>query len=284
MEANEQQNDLDPKTDWVFKLIFTEDGERSKKALLSFLNAMLESKYGKITRADIMDSELTKKSNESNTYHLDILIKTDNNLFINLEMQNFPKKYFIWRSQSYLFEMMRRMVFFDSPDELAEKERNSNFAVSLSVCNFKLKEREKQKIIPENAFMDFVYLEIPRIIAYTRDKRLEDLSKKELWCRFLAYSQEDKTDGTLGKLANLDEGIEMAQKTMVKVTQREREIARELAEFNYNLLLKCERAEGRDEQRELDRKEIAEAKAETEKVKAELEKLRAELEELKKNS
>ncbi len=94
MEANEKNYDLDPKTDWVFKLIFTEDGERSKIALLSFLNAVLEEKYGRIQSADILDSELTKTATQSNTYHLDILIRTDNNLLINLEMQNFPKKYF----------------------------------------------------------------------------------------------------------------------------------------------------------------------------------------------
>ncbi len=132
--------------------------------------------------------------------------------------------------------------------------------------------------------MDFIYLEIPEIIAYTKNKRLEELSKKELWCRFLAYSQEDKTDGTLEKLSSLDEGIQMAQNTMVKVTQREREAARYLAEYKYNLILKCERAE----QRDLDQKEINElkselelSKAETYKIKEENARLRAELEVLK---
>ncbi len=33
MDEKLKINDLDPKTDWVFKLIFTEDGKRSKKAL-----------------------------------------------------------------------------------------------------------------------------------------------------------------------------------------------------------------------------------------------------------
>ncbi|MEL3907865.1 MAG: PD-(D/E)XK nuclease family transposase, partial [Treponemataceae bacterium] len=33
-------NLLDPKTDWVFKLMFTK-GEKGNKALISFLNAFL---------------------------------------------------------------------------------------------------------------------------------------------------------------------------------------------------------------------------------------------------
>ncbi len=274
---DEKQNDLDPKTDWVFKLIFTEDGERSKKALLSFLNAMLEKKYGHIQSADILDSELTKTAQQANTYHLDILIRTDNNLLINLEMQNFSKKYFIKRSQVYIFEIMRRMIFFDNLNDENSEESNPEFAISLSVCNFKLKPKEKKRIIPKNVFMEFIYLEIPEIIAYTKNKSLEELSKKELWCRFLAYNQNDKNNGTIQKLCDLDEGIQMAEKTMVKVTQREREIARELAEFKYRLTIKYER----EEQRELDQKEIDEAKAETEKFKAENAKLRAELEALK---
>ncbi len=266
MEVNEKNYDLDPKTDWVFKLIFTEDGERSKKALLSFLNAMLEEKYGHIQSADILDSELTKTTKESRNYHLDILIRTDNNLLINLEMQNFSKKYFIKRSQVYIFEIMRRMIFFDNLNDANSEESNPEFAISLSVCNFKLKASEKKRIIPENVFMEFIYLEIPEIIAYTKNKSLEELSKKELWCRFLAYSQKDKTDGTLEKLSNLDEGIQMAQKTMVKVTQRDREIARELAEFKYRLTIKYER----EEERELAQKEIDEANQKAYKAKAEL--------------
>ncbi len=209
MDEKLKINDLDPKTDWVFKLIFTEDGERSKKALLSFLNAMLEEKYGHIQSADILDSELTKTTTQANTYHLDILIRTDNNLLVNLEMQNFPKKYFIKRSQVYIFEIMRRMIFFDSLNDASSEEANPEFAISLSVCNFKLKMREKKRIIPKNVFMEFIY-------------------------------------------------IQMAQKTMVKVTQREREIARELAEFKYRLTIKYER----EEERELAQKEIDMAKAE----------------------
>ncbi len=243
----EQINDLDPKTDWVFKRIFTEEGEKSNIALLSFLNAMLEDKYGKITTADIMDSELTKMTKNAKTYHLDILVKTDNKLLINIEMQNFPKKYFIKRSQIYIFEIMRQMIFFDSAEKISNEEASQECAISLSVCNFNLKESEKRQIIRKNAFMDYIYLEIPKIIAYTKLKSLDKLSKKELWCRFLAYNQKDKDNGTIKELCNLDEGIKMAQQTIVKVTKREREIARELAEFKYKLTLKYEREEGHSE-------------------------------------
>ncbi len=179
------------------------------------------------------------------------------------------------------------MIFFDSLNDTNSEEANPEFAISLSVCNFKLNPNEKKRIIPKNVFMEFMYLEIPEIIAYTKDKSLEELSKKELWCRFLAYNQKDKNNGTIQRLCDLDEGIQMAQKTMVKVTQRDREIARELAEFKYRLTIKYER----EEERELAKKEIAEANKRADNAEAEIEhfkeenaKLKAELEKLKNNS
>ena len=36
---------LNPKTDWVFKLMFSK-GEEGNKALISFLNAFLKETYG----------------------------------------------------------------------------------------------------------------------------------------------------------------------------------------------------------------------------------------------
>ena len=81
-----KSNILNPKTDWVFKLMFSK-GEEGNKALISFLNAFLEETYGTIRKADILNTELTRETPTGETYHLDFLIKTDNGLIVNLEMQ-----------------------------------------------------------------------------------------------------------------------------------------------------------------------------------------------------
>ncbi|MGI5087900.1 PD-(D/E)XK nuclease family transposase, partial [Treponema denticola] len=52
-----EQTILNPKTDWVFKLMFSK-GEEGNKALISFLNAFLEDSYGKINKAEIINTEL----------------------------------------------------------------------------------------------------------------------------------------------------------------------------------------------------------------------------------
>ncbi|MGI5088397.1 PD-(D/E)XK nuclease family transposase, partial [Treponema denticola] len=54
---NDEQTILNPKTDWVFKLMFSK-GEEGNKALISFLNAFLEDSYGKINKAEIINTEL----------------------------------------------------------------------------------------------------------------------------------------------------------------------------------------------------------------------------------
>ena len=45
---NMKQEILNPKTDWVFKLMFSK-GEQGNKALISFLNAFLETDRHKLT-------------------------------------------------------------------------------------------------------------------------------------------------------------------------------------------------------------------------------------------
>jgi len=76
---------LNPKTDWVFKLMFSK-GEEGNNALISFLNAFLKETYGTIHTADILNTELTRESPNGETYHLDLLVKTDNALIVNIEM------------------------------------------------------------------------------------------------------------------------------------------------------------------------------------------------------
>ena len=92
---------LNPKTDWVFKLMFSK-GEEGNKALISFLNAFLKETYGTIHTADILNTELTRESPNGETYHLDLLVKTDNALIVNIEMQQFWKNSIPRRNQLYL--------------------------------------------------------------------------------------------------------------------------------------------------------------------------------------
>ena len=73
---NDEQTILNPKTDWVFKLMFSK-GEEGNKALISFLNAFLEDSYGKIKKAEIINTELIRDRPSGKTYRLDFLIRAE---------------------------------------------------------------------------------------------------------------------------------------------------------------------------------------------------------------
>ena len=93
--TKDTQDILNPKTDWVFKLMFSK-GEEGNKALISFLNAFLQETYGTIKKADILNTELTRQTPAGETYRLDFLIKTDNGLIVNLEMQQGSTRSYKW--------------------------------------------------------------------------------------------------------------------------------------------------------------------------------------------
>ncbi|HCY94605.1 MAG TPA: hypothetical protein DHV15_03705, partial [Treponema sp.] len=121
-----EQTILNPKTDWVFKLMFSK-GEEGNKALISFLNAFLEDSYGKINKAEIINTELIRDRPSGETYRLDFLIRTDNGLIVDLEMQQFWKTNYHRRSQMYLMRLVSRFL------KTEPKEDDFLYAISLSV-------------------------------------------------------------------------------------------------------------------------------------------------------
>ncbi|WP_253687127.1 MULTISPECIES: PD-(D/E)XK nuclease family transposase [unclassified Treponema] len=235
-----EQEILNPKTDWVFKLMFSK-GEQGNKALISFLNAFLEDSYGKIKKADILNTELIRDAPNGETYHLDFLIKTDSGLIINLEMQQFWKSNYPRRNQMYLLRLASRFL------KLESKKDDPLYAISISVFGCNVPKNAKLAKMSENSVIQYLYIELNDLIGYTIRKKLEKYTLKDFWIRFLANYEDDKKSGMLEKLCNLEEGIRMAEETLLMVTEEERQIARELSREKYQMLLEAERADARRE-------------------------------------
>ena len=231
---------LNPKMDWVFKLMFSK-GKKGNKALISFLNAFLEDSYGKIKKADILNTELIRESPNGETYHLDFLIKTDTDLIIDLEMQQFWKENYPRRSQMYLFRLASRFL------KLESKKDDPFYAVSISVFGCNVPKNAKLVKMSENSVIQYIYIELNELIGYTIKKSLEDYTLKDSWIRFLTTYEQDKKSGVLKKLCELEEGIRMAEETILRVTEEERRIARELSREKYQMLLEAERGDARRE-------------------------------------
>ncbi|UTC91805.1 Rpn family recombination-promoting nuclease/putative transposase [Treponema denticola] len=233
---------LNPKMDWVFKLMFSK-GKKGNKALISFLNAFLEDSYGKIKKADILNTELIRETPNGETYHLDFLIKTDTDLIIDLEMQQFWKENYPRRSQMYLLRLASRFL------KLESKKDDPFYAVSISVFGCNVPKNAKLVKMSENSVIQYIYIELNELIGYTIKKSLEDYTLKDFWIRFLTTYEQDKKSGVLKKLCELEEGIRMAEETILRVTEEERRIARELSREKYQMLLEAERGDARREGR-----------------------------------
>ena len=231
---------LNPKTDWVFKLMFSK-GEEGNKALISFLNAFLKETYGTIQKADILNTELIRESPKGETYHLDLLVKTDNALIVNIEMQQFWKNSIPRRNQLYLARAVSHFL---------KKEPNDDdflYAIGLTVFGCNVPQKAKLPLMSEDSVMQFIYVALNELIGYTMSKDIADYTAKDFWIRFLSNYAEDKESGMLKKLCALEEGLEMAEATLFKVTEEERRIAWELSTQHYYDILADERAEGREE-------------------------------------
>lgn len=234
------QDILNPKTDWVFKLMFSK-GEVGNKALISFLNAFLQETYGTIKKADILNTELTRQTPAGETYRLDFLIKTDNGLIVNLEMQQYWKKSFMRRSQLYLIRTAARF--------LKKKPHAGDpfYAVSLTVFGCDVPQKVKLPAVQDEAIIQFIYVELNKLVEYTMKKDIAEYTAKDFWIRFLGNYAEDRKSGMLEQLCKLEEGIRMAEQALFTVTEKERRIARELSEENYQTYIALERAEAREE-------------------------------------
>ena len=231
---------LNPKTDWVFKLMFSK-GEEGNKALISFLNAFLKETYGTIHTADILNTELTRESPKGETYHLDLLVKTDNGLIVNVEMQQFWKNSIPRRNQLYL---ARAASYFLKKEP---EEDDFLYAIGLTVFGCNVPQKAKLPVMSEDSVMQFIYVALNELIGYTMSKNIADYTAKDFWIRFLSNYAEDKQSGMLKKLCALEEGLKMAEATLFKVTEEERRIAWELSTQHYYDILADERAEGREE-------------------------------------
>ena len=238
--AENKSEILNPKTDWVFKLMFSK-GEEGNKALISFLNAFLKETYGTIHKADILNTELTRESPNGETYHLDLLVKTDNGLIVNIEMQQFWKKSIPRRNQLYLARAVSHFL------KKEPEEDDFLYAIGLTVFGCDVPQKAKLPVMSEDSVMQFIYVALNELIGYTMSKDIADYTAKDFWIRFLSNYAQDKQSGMLKKLCALEEGLKMAEATLFKVTEEERRIAWELSTQHYYDILADERAEGREE-------------------------------------
>ena len=94
---------LDPKSDYIFKLIFAD--EQSNDALISLLNAILKDKPH-VYEVTLLSPEMPKLSEDNRWIHLDMRAKIGKDEYVDIEMQAHNGSDIIERGVQYLARML----------------------------------------------------------------------------------------------------------------------------------------------------------------------------------
>ena len=167
---------LDPKTDFIFKLIF--GNEKRPNILISFLNAVIKP-VNKITSVEIKNTDLEKKHIEDKFSRLDVKAITSNNEVVNIEIQLKDEKNMIKRSLYYLSRMYTNQL------SEGENYRELPRTVAINILRFNyLKEKNFhnayrfKNIKNDNELTDIMeihFIELPKFNENKEGKEVEQI-------------------------------------------------------------------------------------------------------------
>jgi len=182
---------LDPKMDFIFKLIF--GNEKHPKILISFLNAVIQPKNN-IVSVKIKNVDLEKKHLEDKFSRLDVFATTSNNEIVNIEIQLKDEKNMIKRSLYYLSKI------YESQLGSGENYNKLPRTVAINILRFNYLDKESNfhnayrfKNLENNNeltdVMEIHFIELPKFDEKKEGKLLvENLKKLDMlkaWTLFL---------------------------------------------------------------------------------------------------
>ncbi len=135
--------------DYVFKAVFGQDNDRSKKALILLLNTILDRKADPITRIRILNPIIIGQSNESKGSIMDIMAETQNGLILDIEAQSGKFKEYSNRALRYANALLEKALKRGDPYGKMEKsivvtiaDGKPYSAADKLHCVFDIRERE----------------------------------------------------------------------------------------------------------------------------------------------
>ena len=214
---------LDPKTDFIFKLIF--GNEKHPKILISFLNSVIKP-TNKIVSVKIKNTDLEKKHLEDKFSRLDIMATTSNNEIVNIEIQLKDEKNMIKRSLYYLSKM------YSSQLSTGENYKILPRTIAINILRFNYLEEESYhnayrfKNIKNNQeltdVLELHFIELPKFDENKEGKLLiENLKKLDMlkaWTLFL----KEPTNEHILELENNIEELKEAKKELTVISADEK--------------------------------------------------------------
>jgi predicted transposase/invertase (TIGR01784 family) len=222
---------------YVFKAVFGQDNDRSKKALILLLNTILDRKDDPITRVRILNPIIIGQSDVSKEGIMDIMAETQNGLILDIEAQSGHFKEYSNRALRYANALLEKALKRGDPYDTMEKsivvtiaDGKPYKAAGRLHCIFDIREREAG--VPMTDRLEFHCIQLGFV---DETKPVSELSPLELVAAYLKYAADEDKAGYTSELLEYGEGvIDMAENIFRDVTLDERawveKRSRELAE------------------------------------------------------
>ena len=223
--------------DYVFKAVFGQDNDRSKKALILLLNTILDRKDDPITRIRILNPIIIGQSDVSKEGIMDIMAETQNGLILDIEAQSGHFKEYSNRALRYANALLEKALKRGDPYDTMEKsivvtiaDGKPYKAAGKLHCVFDIREREAG--VPMTDRLEFHCVQLGFV---DETKPVSELTPLELVAAYLKYAADEDKAGYTSELLEYGEGvIDMAENIFRDVTLDERawveKRSRELAE------------------------------------------------------
>ena len=222
--------------DFAFKRVFAGEGEESKHILKDFLNSILELKDSERIKEIIYLNPFNDRENDNDKQSImDIKVKTENNEFIDIEVQinnvdNYRKRSLYYWSKLYgetitkgdSYYKLKKSIVINILDFNIINENDKYHNV------FAIKEREDNTLFIED--LEIHYIELTK---FKTDKNLEEFTELEEWITFLKECSNDGDINVIEKLSKKKEEISVAMEIMNKLSASEIEYQRYLAREKY---------------------------------------------------
>jgi predicted transposase/invertase (TIGR01784 family) len=218
---------FDPRFDYVFKRIFTADGEKSKLALISFLNAALGLTGDNVLDdLTVINAEIPVEDKRQKKSVFDIRVVFKNGEQAVVEMEFSPKDDFKKRSQyliskAYASQPLSGAMYRDL------KKRYiiciTNFTLfphkAIYFDNYLFRDKQGEPLTDDQTI---IFIELSKIDGLL-DVPVDNLNDVDMWAIFLRYASERNKRNVINQILNRKEGIHMAAQILEEISKDELE-------------------------------------------------------------
>ena len=213
---------LNPRLDPNFKAIFTQPTPESRCALKSFLTAAIGRKVVDVT---VVENDEPKAFDTERGIRYDINCEFDDGTLAQIEIQGENRNHaFGKRVEYYVSRLTSSLATVgDEWDKLPQ-------AYQISVLDFYFDKTNDNPIhhytMVDTAdgsklpgILNVIFMELPKAAKFRQNEDVRTLPSAVKWCKFLKGADAPENQDLINELAQSEEGIMEAAKTLSKISQ-----------------------------------------------------------------